>query len=59
MVLLAAGVMVAYADRSSIAAALANKPFVAHFGMTDVGRGQVGSAFSPWATRSARRSAHP
>jgi ACS family D-galactonate transporter-like MFS transporter len=53
MVLLAAGVMVAYADRSSIAAALANKPFVAHFGMTDVGRGQVGAAFF-WAYAAAQ-----
>lgn len=45
MALLSVGVLVAYADRSSIAAALANKDFVQYFGMSDVNRGWVGAAF--------------
>ncbi len=53
LVLLAVGVAIAYADRSSIAAALANKPFVGHFGMSSVGRGWVGAAFF-WAYAAAQ-----
>ena len=45
MLLLSVGVLIAYADRSSISAALANKDFVHHFRMTSVGRGWVGAAF--------------
>ncbi len=48
MLLLSVGVLIAYADRSSIAAALADKPFAEHFALTSVGRGQVGAAFF-WA----------
>ena len=43
--LLSIGVMIAYADRSSISAALANKTFTAHFEMSSLNRGWVGSAF--------------
>lgn len=45
MVLLALGVLIAYADRSSISAAIANDAFNAHFGMSAVNRGWLGSAF--------------
>lgn len=45
LLLLSLGAMIAYADRSSIASAIANKPFVAHFAMSDVHRGWLGSAF--------------
>ncbi|PXA93695.1 MFS transporter [Caulobacter sp. D5] len=52
LLLLSVGVLIAYADRSSISAALANKDFVHHFGMTSVGRGWVGAAFF-WAYAAA------
>jgi len=45
MVLLALGVMIAYADRSSISAAIANRDFIGHFAMNDIHRGLLGSAF--------------
>jgi len=45
MVLVSLGVLVAYADRSSISAALANKDFIHHFSLSDVHRGWIGSAF--------------
>lgn len=45
MVLLAVGVLIAYADRSSISAAIANDAFIAHFNMSAVHRGWLGSAF--------------
>jgi MFS transporter, ACS family, D-galactonate transporter len=48
LVLLSLGVMIAYADRSSISAAIANKPFAEHFAMSDLHRGWLGSAFF-WA----------
>jgi ACS family D-galactonate transporter-like MFS transporter len=46
--LLAIGVLIAYADRTSIAAAIAHKPFVAYFHMSGVERGLLGSALF-WA----------
>lgn len=45
LILLAAGVLIAFVDRTSISSALAVPSFVAHFGMTDVDRGLVNSAF--------------
>ena len=45
LILLSIGVLIAYADRSSISAAIANPDFVRHFGMSDVQRGWIGSAF--------------
>ncbi|WP_260926978.1 MFS transporter [Novosphingobium sp. 9] len=45
LILLALGVMIAYVDRTSISSALAEKPFIDHFGLTDVDRGWVNSAF--------------
>jgi MFS family permease len=45
LVLLSLGVMIAYADRSSLSAALAHKSFTAHFAMSDTDRGWLGSAF--------------
>jgi MFS transporter, ACS family, D-galactonate transporter len=45
IVLLSLGVMIAYADRSSISAAIASDSFIAHFSMTDLHRGWLGSAF--------------
>ena len=45
MLLLTIGVLIAYADRSSISSALADDTFVRHFAMTDVERGLIGSAF--------------
>jgi MFS family permease len=43
--LLATGVLIAFVDRTSISSALAVESFVKHFGMTDVDRGLVNSAF--------------
>ena len=43
--LLALGVMIAFVDRTSISAALADGAFNAHFRLSDVDRGVVGSAF--------------
>jgi MFS family permease len=51
--LLALGVLIAYADRTSIAAAIADKGFVRHFGMTGVERGLLGSALF-WAYAAAQ-----
>lgn len=45
LILLAIGVMIAFVDRTSISSALADAPFVQHFGMTSVDRGWVNSAF--------------
>ena len=45
LLILTLGVMIAYADRSSISSALANEGFVDHFSMNDVHRGLLGSAF--------------
>ncbi|MBC2664231.1 MFS transporter [Novosphingobium flavum] len=45
LALLAVGVMIAYADRSSIASAIADKGFTQHFALTSVERGWIGSAF--------------
>lgn len=45
MLLLAVGVLIAYADRSSISAAIANTAFNDHFAMSAVNRGWLGSAF--------------
>ena len=45
LLLLATGVLIAFVDRTSISSALAVKSFVSHFGMTDVDRGWVNSAF--------------
>lgn len=53
MLLLSVGVLIAYADRSSIAAALANKSFTGHFAMGDVERGWVGASFF-WAYAAAQ-----
>ncbi len=44
LILLSLGVLIAYADRASLSAALANKSFVHAFAMNDVDRGWLGSA---------------
>ena len=43
--LLALGVLISYVDRTSMSSALAHKPFVKTFGLTDLDRGWVNSAF--------------
>lgn len=43
--LLAVGVMIAYADRSSLSAVIASKAFARHFGLLEVNRGWLGSTF--------------
>ena len=43
--LLATGVLIAFVDRTSISSALADPPFIAHFGLSDVDRGWLNSAF--------------
>jgi MFS family permease len=45
LALLAIGVLIAFVDRTSISAVMADKPFVQHFGLTDLQRGWIGSAF--------------
>lgn len=45
LALLTVGVLIAYFDRTSISSALADKPFVEHFGMTNADRGFVAAAF--------------
>ncbi|MEE4450628.1 MFS transporter [Novosphingobium resinovorum] len=45
LLLLSLGVLIAYVDRTSISSALAEKPFVDHFGLTDLDRGWVNAAF--------------
>jgi ACS family D-galactonate transporter-like MFS transporter len=45
LLLLAFGVLIAYVDRTSISSAMAEPPFVKHFGLSDVDRGWVGAAF--------------
>ncbi|NML08274.1 MFS transporter [Sphingomonas sp. G-3-2-10] len=45
LALLTVGVLIAYFDRTSISSALADKPFVEHFGMTNADRGFVAGAF--------------
>jgi len=45
LLLLALGVMIAFVDRTSISSALADAPFIQHFGMTDIDRGWVNAAF--------------
>ena len=43
--LLATGVLLAFVDRTSISSALADPPFIQHFGLSDIGRGWLNSAF--------------
>ena len=43
--LLAVGAIIAYCDRTNISAALAYKPFIRHFQLSDVDRGLLSSAF--------------
>ena len=43
--LLAVGAIIAYCDRTNISAALAHKPFIQHFQLTDIDRGLLSSAF--------------
>jgi MFS family permease len=45
LILLSLGVLIAYADRSSISAAIANDGFIKHFAINDLQRGWVGAAF--------------
>ncbi len=45
LLLLTLGVLIAYVDRTSISSALAEKPFVQHFGLGDLDRGWVNAAF--------------
>lgn len=45
VVLLAVGAIIAYCDRTNISSALAYKPFVHQFGLSDVDRGLLNSAF--------------
>ena len=45
LVLLALGLMISFVDRTSLSAALADKGFVHHFGLTNVERGWLNSAF--------------
>ena len=43
--LLATGVLIAFIDRTSISSALADTTFISHFGLSDVDRGWLNSAF--------------
>lgn len=43
--LLSLGAVVAYVDRTNISAALAYKPFIEHFDLSDIDRGLLSSAF--------------
>jgi MFS transporter, ACS family, D-galactonate transporter len=43
--LLAAGVLIAFVDRTSISSALADRTFIRHFNLSDVDRGWINSAF--------------
>jgi MFS transporter, ACS family, D-galactonate transporter len=43
--LLAVGAIIAYCDRTNIAAALAHRPFIEHFQLSDIDRGLLNSAF--------------
>ncbi|NWK98376.1 MFS transporter [Sphingobium lactosutens] len=43
--LLATGVLIAFVDRTSISSALADPPFIKHFGLSDLDRGWLNSAF--------------
>ncbi|QGP81152.1 MFS transporter [Sphingobium sp. CAP-1] len=43
--LLAIGVLIAFVDRTSISSALADPPFIQHFGLSDIDRGWLNSAF--------------
>ncbi|SEJ92990.1 Sugar phosphate permease [Sphingobium sp. AP50] len=43
--LLATGVLIAFVDRTSISSALADPPFIQHFGLSDLDRGWLNSAF--------------
>jgi sugar phosphate permease len=43
--LLATGVLIAFVDRTSISSALADPPFIRHFGLSDLDRGWLNSAF--------------
>lgn len=45
LILLSLGVLIAYVDRTSLSSALAEKPFIDHFGLTDLDRGWVNAAF--------------
>ncbi len=45
LLLLTLGVLIAYVDRTSISSALAEKPFVQHFGLSNMDRGWVNAAF--------------
>jgi MFS family permease len=45
LLLLTLGVLIAYIDRTSISSALAEKPFIKHFGLGDLDRGWVNAAF--------------
>jgi MFS family permease len=45
VVLLALGLMISFVDRTSLSSALADKGFVAHFGLTSIERGWLNSAF--------------
>ena len=45
LLLLATGVLISYVDRTSISSALAERGFASHFGLTDVDRGWLNSAF--------------
>lgn len=45
LVLLAIGVLIAFVDRTSISSALADQSFVRHFGLSNVDRGWLNSAF--------------
>ena len=43
--LLSVGAIIAYCDRTNISAALAHRPFVEHFHLSDIDRGMLSSAF--------------
>lgn len=45
LVLLALGLMISFVDRTSLSSAMAHRGFVQSFGLTDVDRGWLGSAF--------------
>ena len=45
LLLLSVGVLIAFVDRTSISAAVADKTFISHFALSDTDRGWVGSAF--------------
>src|SRR6516164_4140049 len=45
LLLLTAAVLISFVDRTNISAAIADKGFIRFFGLSDIDRGAIGSAF--------------